>query len=174
VVWLAINRRDARWIIIFIRAGGYFPLQKHLYVRMENGKVQDSEFEDGQIEFPTRGPVFGLLNRVIQQQHKHLKASFISGQASRDSSTADSTLLQRYSFKISGYRLKESVEYQIVLVEKKLIRGKVCSAEYLFSTRYSKLLKLHEQLNSEVEFPPKKFFNAKKPEFLELRKQQLE
>jgi len=137
---------------------------------MENGKVQDSEFEDCQNEFVNHGPVLGLLNRVVQQRRKLLKGSFDSEHASRDSSTADSSQLQRYTFKITSYRFKESVEYQIVLVENRLIRAKVCSAEYQFNTRYSKLLKLHEQLNTAVKFPPKKFFNAKSAEFLEVRK----
>lgn len=33
---------------------------------MENGKVQNSEFEDGQVEFVSSGPVFSLLNRMSQ------------------------------------------------------------------------------------------------------------
>lgn len=55
-----------------------------------------------------------------------------------------------------------------------MIRGRVCSLEYQFTSRYSNLLRLHEQLTPAVKFPPKKFFNSKSPEFIAIRKKQLE
>ena len=141
---------------------------------MENSTVQESEFENGQVEFPTRGPINSLLNRIVQKRRKLFNGSRLSEHSSKDSSTADSSLLQRYTFKITGYQIKEAVEYQIQLVEKRLVRGKVCLTESHFTTRYSKLLRLHEQLEPIAEFPPKKFFNSTKPEFLEIRRKQLE
>lgn len=41
---------------------------------MENGKVQNSEFENDQVEFTKSGPILGFLNRTIQKKHNYLKS----------------------------------------------------------------------------------------------------
>lgn len=35
---------------------------------MENGKIQNSELENDQIEFSKRGPILGFLNRTIAKK----------------------------------------------------------------------------------------------------------
>jgi hypothetical protein len=94
---------------------------------------------------------------------------------SRSDSTVDSEASRpRYSFKITGYRNKDFVEYTVVLTENKEIRGKNCASTYQFNTRYSKLLALHDKMKPSATFPPKKILNSRKPEFLEKRKEELE
>lgn len=142
---------------------------------MENGKVSNSEFADDQIEFNTGGPILGFLNRTILRKHTHLKASFISEPLSRTDSTVDSSCdLPRFTFKIHGHRVKDYIEYTVQLTENKTVRGRHCSSQYVFNTRYSKLLTLHERIKPQTTFPAKKLFNSKSGEFVEKRKQQLE
>lgn len=111
---------------------------------MENGKIQNSEFEIDQVEFSNHGPILGFLNRTIQQKHKHLKASFVGSQSSKRESTAESTCPEpTFKFKITGYDIKDAVEYDVELIENREIRGRTCKTVYEFATRYSKLLALH-------------------------------
>ena len=137
---------------------------------MDNLEIHDPQ----QSNLDNESRVQRLLDAKIEEASQTTEENSHSCENVRPNKNAHSRKrLPDYSFKFTAYEVKDSVEYEIQLLEKFKVFRKTITENYNFKSKYSKLQSLSEKLGSKG-FPPKKLFGNKNPKFITKRMQQLE